>query len=365
MKEPVYLDYNATAPLLPDALKTMEACHGLPLNASAVHRYGREGRKIIEKARAQIAALVGADAGNVIFNSGASEGSNTVFQHFKGRRILVSAIEHPCVLEALPDVEKIPVTNAGVIDLQALEDLLKQEPAPALVAVMLVNNETGIIQPIQDVSNLSRKYGAALLCDAVQAAGRIPVDINDLGVDYMLVSGHKLGGPQGVGALVMGYCGEPPVLLHGGGQEKKVRAGTENVAGIAGFGAAADVAARGLQDYQSFADLRDHLEREIAALTPAAMFFGQNQERVSNTSLFALPGVKSETLMMALDLEGICVSNGSACTSGKVEASHVLKAMGAADDQALGAIRISMGRGTSSDHIERFLKAWQKCTARL
>lgn len=355
MKDPVYLDYNATAPMRPEVQTLVAGLMARPLNASAVHGRGREGRKHIEAARRSVAALVGADPANIIFNSGATEGNNTVLQYFRGR-VLVSAIEHPSVLNVRPDAEHIPVNPDGIIDLAALEGLLKQEPKAVLIAVMLANNETGVIQPIAEISALAGRYGAWLHCDGVQAAGRIPVDIAALGVHSLTLSAHKIGGPQGVGALVLGQCGETPVLLTGGGQEKKTRAGTENVAGIAGFGLAADLAAKGLSS-----DLRDSMERQLAEIYPGLIVHGKNVPRLPNTSLFSLSGFKAETLLMALDLAGFCVSNGSACTSGKVEASHVLKAMGVLDSVAISALRVSMGPETTKADIDVFVQALQRC----
>lgn len=364
-KKPVYLDYNASAPARPEVLEVLSSVQGKPFNPSSVHQFGRAGRKLIEEARAQVAALVGADPKNVIFNSGATEGNNTVLKHFEGQRVLVSSIEHPSVLEVRDDAELIPVTPEGVVDLEALEGLLRQEPKAALVSVMLVNNETGVIQPVQEVSALARKYGAYVHCDAAQAAGRIPVAINELGADFMTLSSHKIAGPQGVGALVMGLCGETPMLLSGGGQEKKARAGTENVAGIAGFGQAAELALGGLDSYQGLSVLRDELEAGVGEIVPGAIFHGRDQGRVGNTSLFSVPDVSSETLLMALDLEGICVSNGSACASGKVGKSYVLEAMGVSPEGKFGTLRISFGWGSASEDVQSFLKSFRVCMERM
>jgi cysteine desulfurase len=364
MKHSVYLDYNASSPLRPEAAISIANLQNMPLNASAVHAYGREGRKHIENARKEIAALVNCEPNAVIFNSGATEGNNTVLQYFKGRPILVSCIEHPSVLDVVPHSIKIPVTKDGIVDLGALEDLLQKEK-PALVSVMMVNNETGIIQPIAAISSLAKQYGAYLHCDAVQAAGRIPISLFDCGIDFLTLSAHKIGGPQGVGALILGLCGETPVLLHGGGQEKKARAGTENVSGIAGFGAAARAAQDSMSDVNArLSSLRDTLEQELTLITPQIQIIGGDQTRVANTSFFTLPGVSSETMMMALDLEGFAISNGSACSSGTVKTSAVLKSMGRSDSEASGAIRLSMGWNTKSEDIENFLIAWRKLSGR-
>lgn len=356
-----YLDYNATAPLRDEARKAMLSTLSSPHNASSVHGFGREGRSIIESARETLASATGADTTQIIFNSGATEGNNTVLKHFDGQRILASSIEHAATLQAGPKLKEIPVTEEGVLDLNALEKLLKERPT-ALVSVMLINNETGIIQPIKEASDLAHKHGALFHCDGVQALGRIEIDINALGIDFLTLSSHKIGGPQGVGALAMRLCGQTPILITGGGQEKSARAGTENVAGIAGFAAATKAAINNLDSYQSQTKaLQDTLENALQNVK----IYGQNASRATNTTLFSVPGTTSERLLMALDLEGIAVSNGSACSSGRVEPSHVLKAMGENDKEASSALRISTGWDTTHEDIERFLNAFEKIMARI
>lgn len=355
----IYLDYNATAPLRPEVAALMRELMSKPLNASSVHGYGREARKIVEKARSQVAALSVHPEPTVIFNSGATEGNNTVLKHFAGERILASAIEHPAVLDAAPETERIPVTPDGVVDLNALEEMLKSERT-ALVSIMMVNNETGVIQPVKEAAALAHKHGALFHCDAVQAAGRIPLNMQENGIDFLTLSAHKLGGPQGVGALIIGFCGETPALLHGGGQEKKARAGTENVAGIAGFGLAAEMAAAP----PDLNTLQTVLEEKLSE-TDGLVIHGQNAPRVSNTTLFSLPGARSESLLMNFDLEGAALSNGSACTSGSVQPSHVLQAMNCLPAQTASAIRISTGWNTTRDDIDRVLEIWSKITERM
>jgi cysteine desulfurase len=364
MNERTYLDYNASAPLRPQARAAVTYAMDAPHNASSVHGFGRAARKIVEDARSHVAALAGVPSSQLIFSSGATEANNTVLAHFSGQRVLVSAIEHPSVLEAAPESEKIPVTRDGVVAMDALETLLKQKQA-ALVSVMLVNNETGAIQPLSEVSALAKKYGALVHCDAVQAAGRIPLNMTEMGIDFLTLSSHKIGGPQGVGALALGICGITPVLLHGGGQEKKARAGTENVAGIAGFGAAAQCALADMKDDGYLRSLRDRLEKDLRRISPEIVLHATATPRIPGTSLFSLPGIDSQTLLMALDLEGIAVSNGAACSSGRIEASHVLKAMGMDDDLATSALRISMGWATKEPEIDRFLASWSKIYQRL
>ena len=360
MKNSVYLDYNATAPLRPEAIDAMTRALAEPHNASSVHSYGREGRKIIEDARQTIAALINAPVNQIIFNSGATEGNNTVLKFFANERILASSIEHPSVLDAAPNAERIPVAKDGVADLNALEKLLKNDRA-ALVSVMMVNNETGAVQPIKEIAAIAHSHGALFHCDATQAIGRMPIDMT--GIDFMTFSAHKLGGPQGIGALVLGLCGVTPTLLDGGGQEKKARAGTENVAAIAGFGAACAVA--NAQEFQKLSAMRDHLETELKKISNEIVIYATNAPRVANTSMFSMPGASSETLLMAFDLEGIALSNGSACASGTVRASHVLKAMQVNDALAASALRVSLGWNSKKDDVEKLLAAAQKIVQRL
>ena len=361
-KPAIYLDYNATAPLRPEALAAANAAMNAPHNASSAHTYGRAAHKMIEDARVNVAALVGCPPAQVIFNSGATEGNNTVLKYFAKERILVSAIEHPSVLEAAPNAEKIPVDKNGTLDLNALETLLKAKKT-GLVSVMMVNNETGVIQPVDKISALTKKYGAFFHCDAVQAAGKISIDMSPGHIDFLTLSAHKIGGPQGAGALCLGICGITPTLLDGGGQEKKARPGTQNTAAIAGFGAAAQIAARDLTHHTTHNQtLRDILENSLCNIYNSIIIHSQNAPRVSNTTLFSLPGASSETLLIAFDLEGIALSNGSACASGSVKPSHVLKAMGA---DASGTIRVSTGWASTQGDIDQFLAALEKIAARL
>ncbi len=351
-----YLDHNATSPLRPEAKAAMLAALDMPANASSVHAEGRAGRQVLQRAREQVARLVDAEPAWISFTSGATEANNQVLRHAGPK--LVSAIEHPSVLE-MPGVDIVPVLPSGVIDLAALESMLAGT-AKALVSLMLVNNETGIVQPVAAAARLAHHYGALIHSDAVQAAGRLPVSVKQLGVDYLTLSSHKIGGPQGVGALVAA-CGAPlQPLLCGGRQENRQRAGTENVAGIAGFGAAAGAALAGLGDYARLAGLRDRLEQQLQATAPALVIFGQSTPRAANTTLLACPGLGAETQLMALDLAGIAVSSGAACSSGKVEPSSVLTAMGIAPDLAKSAIRISLGWNTTEEDVARFVVSWQE-----
>ena len=325
-------------------------------NASSVHAEGRSSRQLLEDSREQVAHAVGVIAPLVVFTSGGSEANNWALKGAPAERLIVSAIEHPSVLEAAKasgkPVSLIPVDGNGVIDLAALERLL--DGPKALISVMLANNETGVIQPIREVVALAQAHGALVHTDAVQALGKIPVNFGLLGADLMTLSAHKLGGPLGAGALIVrdGLALEP--LIHGGGQELRRRAGTENLVSIAGFGAAAS------ENLNAVKALRDELESSLED----AIIFGAAAARLPNTSCFAMPGLNAETLLMAFDLEGIAVSSGSACSSGKVTKSHVLAAMGVAPEISRAAIRVSLGWNTTPEHIHHFIAVWRKILAR-
>ena len=351
-----YLDYNATSPLRPAVKEAMRAAMDVEGNASSVHREGRAARKLLDDSREAIARGIGVIAPMISFTSGGSEANNLAIKGAPVERILVSAIEHPAVIEAAKAANKpaefIPVTSEGLVDLEALAKML--EGPKALVSVMLANNETGVIQPLREIVALAQAHGALMHTDAVQAFGKIPVNFGLLGVDMMTLAAHKIGGPTGIGALVVrdGLALEP--LIHGGGQELRRRAGTENLIGIAGFAAVAK------ENQLDISGLRDQLEKALEG----AVIFGAKSSRLSNTTNFSQPGMSAETLLMNFDLEGIAVSSGSACSSGKVTKSHVLTAMGVAPDLARGAIRISLGWNTNSEHIEHFITVWRKLRAR-
>ncbi|UXT41148.1 cysteine desulfurase [Agrobacterium tumefaciens] len=374
-----YMDWNATAPLLPAVRDVLVSALDLSGNPSSVHREGRAARAAVEGARREVAALAGAQAAHVTFTSGATEAANLVLTpEFKMGRapvryghLYVSAIEHPAFREGgrfgKADVTEIPVTSAGVIDLAALEALLSSHDASTglpMVACMLVNNETGILQPVAQAARLVHAAGGLMVIDAVQAAGRVPLDINALDADFLVVSSHKLGGPKGAGALVSrGEVMMPKPLIHGGGQEKGHRSGTENTLSVIGFGAAAAVAAKNLEiEAARLAALRARLEDGMRVSAPDVIIHGQDVARVGNTTFFTLPGLKAETGQIAFDIEGIALSAGSACSSGKVGESHVLTAMGR--DPKLGALRISLGHATDEADIERTLAAFEKIAGR-
>lgn len=350
----VYLDHNATSPLRPVAFDAMVEVLKAGGNPSSIHRSGRAARARVDVARRQVAGLVGAMPSEIVFTSGGTEANNLAITGTGCMRVLVSGVEHDSVLKAAPDAEIIPVDGDGVVDLGTLERMLAASKAPTLVSVMFANNETGVLQPIADVVRLARVTGALVLCDAVQGAGKAPVDLHGLGVDYLSISAHKFGGPTGIGALVV--RGNAPFVTdrRGGGQESNRRSGTENVAGIAGFGAAAEAARGGLDG----SALRDRLEAALQAIAPSAQVFGAGAPRLGNTVCISMPNVRAETQVMALDLAGVCVSAGAACSSGKVTRSPVLTAMGIDPAVADTALRISFGWNSQPEDIERLIAAW-------
>ncbi len=371
-----YLDYNATAPLKPQVAAAMRTALDQTGNPSSVHRHGRLARRLVEEARDQVAALVGVPPRQVVFTSGGTEANAMALAGLvstgKVTRLVVSAIEHASVLEtaaALPvETVILPCTPDGVVEVENVRACLAA-PAPGgggtLISVMAANNETGVIQPVGEIARAAAEYGAFVHCDAVQAVGKIPVRFAELGVHMLSLSAHKLGGPMGVGALVMKDDLPFAPLVHGGGQEMKRRAGTENLIGIVGFGKACALAAEDLPALAALAVWRDRLERGVLETAPEAVIFGRNAQRLGNTSCFALPGLKAETQVMALDLAGVSVSAGAACSSGKVTVSHVLQAMGAAPDLAAEAIRVSFGWNSREDDIDRFLSVWNEtCVAK-
>ncbi|MGE5203835.1 MAG: cysteine desulfurase family protein [Acidobacteriota bacterium] len=358
MTEPAYLDWNATAPLRPEAARAVAEALARTGNPSSVHRWGRAARQAVERARAQVAALVGTAPAAVIFTSGGTEANRLALSAGSGRRILVSAIEHDSVRETVPEAEVVPVTSSGVVDLGALESLLLADPRPALVSLMLANNETGAVQPVREAAAIAHRHGALLHCDAIQAAGKIAVDFASLDADLLTLSAHKLGGPQGVGALVLREGAMLAAQRRGGGQERGYRAGTENVPGIVGFGVAAEIAARELDRYAGIAALRGAAQARLQAIAPEARIFAADVARLPNTLCIAMPGVPAATQVMALDLAGVMVSAGAACSSGKVRPSRVLAAMGASPEEAGSAIRVSLGWSTTAAEIDRLVEAW-------
>jgi cysteine desulfurase len=353
-----YLDWNATTPLRPEAAAAMSATLARCGNPSSVHRWGRTARQAVEHARSAVGALLDAPPEGVIFVSGGTEANHLALLGIGRGRVLVSAVEHDSVLRAVPEAERIPVDRDGIVVLDTLDRLLAADPCPALVSVMLANNETGVVQPAAEIAAITRAHGALFHSDAAQAAGKVVLDAGTIGADLITLSAHKLGGPPGIGALVVTGDLELTPLLRGGGQERGRRAGTENLAGIAGFAAAAVTAAEEIAVYDHIRKLRDDLEEGVAGVTSEAVVLGAAAPRLPNTAAIAMPGVAAETQVIALDLDGVMVSAGAACSSGKVGPSHVLEAMGLGPDLVGSTIRVSLGWGSSEADVTHFLRAW-------
>jgi cysteine desulfurase len=376
MPDRVYLDWNATTPLRLEARQAMAAAWDIEGNPSSVHAEGRQARRLVEEARASIAGAVGALPRDVVFTSGGTEANALALTPGLRRgpgapvkRLLVSAIEHASVLAGgrFPGeaIHTIGVMRSGLLDLDLLRAALVGGP-PALVSIMLANNETGALQPVREAGEIVHAAGGLLHVDAIQALGKISFDINAMNADLVTVSAHKIGGPKGVGALILaeGLLGFEP-LLRGGGQERGHRAGTENVAGIAGFGAAVKAAMGALEaDGLRLETLRNRLETGLRQ-TPGAVVFSEDVPRLPNTTLFTAPGLKAETAVIGFDLAGIAVSSGSACSSGKVQPSHVLQAMGFGPEAARGAVRLSLGWSTTGEDIDRCIEGWRKLAGTL
>jgi cysteine desulfurase len=376
MSDRLYLDWNATTPLRPEAKEAMAAAWDLCGNPSSVHAEGRQARRLVEAARASIAAAVGALPRNVILTSGGTEANALALTPGLRRgsgpaveRLAVSAIEHASVLSggrfSSDAISTVGVTSAGILDLDRLRAALSSGP-PALVSVMAANNETGALQPVGEAAEIVHAAGGLLHVDAIQALGKIPLDINEMNADLVTVSAHKIGGPKGVGTVILaeGVLGFEP-LLRGGGQELGRRAGTENVAGIAGFGAAVNGAMEVLDgEALRLKSMRNRLEKGLRQ-TPGVIVFSADVERLPNTTLFTVPGLKAETAVIGFDLAGIAVSSGSACSSGKVQPSHVLEAMGFGPELAQGAVRLSLGWSTSEADVDHSIEAWRKLAGTL
>jgi cysteine desulfurase len=362
MNRRVYLDHNATSPLRPEARKAMMGVLDRVGNPSSIHAEGRAARRIVEDARETIAALIGAKPANVYFTSGGTEAANWLLQPQGTARFVLSAVEHACVMSGHryqpAHVTLVPVSEDGQLDLSAFETALS---SGGIAAVQAANNETGVVQPIGELARIAKAKGAALICDAVQAVGRLPLG-NLMEADALFLSAHKFGGPKGTGAVIVRESGFPlQPLVKGGGQERRQRSGTENVAGIAGMAAALEAA---VSEQSSFSDraqsLRQKLECGLRSIQPSASIFGEGAERLPNTTFFAIPEKNAAILLMALDLEGIAVSSGSACSSGKVEPSHVLAAMGVGAELSSGAIRVSTGWSTAEADISELLAVLER-----
>ncbi|MGL4727192.1 MAG: cysteine desulfurase family protein [Bosea sp. (in: a-proteobacteria)] len=379
-RQRAYLDHNATAPLRPEAEHALIAALKLSGNASSIHTEGRAARALVDKARDAIATLIGARPANLTFTSGGTESAAMALRPGLKREggkpvdlLLVGATEHACVLagHGFADdlADTIPVNGTGLADMAWLEARLKRAAAEghtALVSVQLANNETGAIQPITQIARLAKAHGALTHCDAVQAVGRIVVDMATLGVDALTISAHKMGGPKGVGVLALadGIMMQR-ALIRGGGQERSRRAGTENIAAIAGFGAAASAIAASLEaEAVHVAALRDEFERQLMAIARQATIFGKDTPRLPNTSCFAISGLGAQETLILLDLANVSVSSGSACSSGKVAPSHVLKAMGVTVEFSACALRLSLGWSSTQADIDMALQGLEKAISR-
>ena len=373
----VYLDHNAGAPIRITARDRIVDVMDKPGNASSVHRAGRAARGIVEDAREAVARMCGSKARNVTFVSGGTEANATVLTpNWQERgsplylnRLLCGATEHPSVLVGgrfSPSVQSlIPVNRDGLVDLDALEGLLN-EAGPALVSVMAANNETGVVQPLSEIGARVKAANGIFHVDAVQAVGRMQIDLDAWQADAITVSAHKIGGAQGTGAVVTrSSMLVPSPLLTGGGQENWRRAGTENVAAICGFGAAASDIVTDADESHRLTALRDALEAGLRRKCQQVMIFGVDAPRIGNTSCFAVEGVAAETALIAFDLENVCVSSGSACSSGKVSVSHVLTAMGVEESLARCALRVSFGWNNTQVDVDRFLEVWSSVVARM
>jgi len=383
-----YLDYNASAPMLDCARDSMVAALGNAGNASSVHFEGRAARKTIEDARSALASLIDCKPANIIFTSGATEAANHVLspivraggQNLNVSKLYLSATEHPCVLSggrfSKENLMEVPVANNGILDLIALENILAAHDASTglpMVAVQYANNETGVVQPLPEIAELVHAHDGFFVVDAVQALGKEAFTLEETDADFLILSSHKIGGPQGVGAIVLRDGSLSPMpLLTGGGQENYHRGGTENVAAIAGFGAACSWHQENLTKKSKISSLRDSIEAGLSTISQdmgnkvaAPVIFGAGEKRLANTSCFAVPGIKAETALMGLDLEGVAISSGSACSSGKVKKSHVLAAMDAKPEEMEAALRVSLGWDTDKQSAEHFLSAWKTIIGRM
>lgn len=360
----IYLDYNATTPLREEAKQIMFDLAGMPLNPSSIHGMGRKAKSAIERARMQVAELLGIKDHmreyNITFTSSGTEANNLILSNYIDGEIFISNIEHSSiskVAEFFDNITFINVTGDGLLDCNDLHDKLSQSTAKKkLVSVMFANNETGVIQPLQEASIIAREYGAELHSDCIQAPGKIAIDIAKLDLDFATISGHKFGGPVGVGALISKAEFFLKPLIFGGGQEKSIRSGTENVLAIAGMGKVAELACLEFEENaKKMKEVRDYFEIKLREQFPHLQIIAQNMPRLANTSLFFNKGKSAETIVISLDLKGIAVSSGAACSSGRVAASKVLKAMGYSDDEAASAIRVSIGPKTSKEEIDQLL----------
>ncbi len=368
----IYFDHNATAPVKPEVIAETVRVMRDGGNPSSVHGVGRAARAVLEQSRTVIAEAINCRPQKIIFTAGGTEANNMALNIGDIDHIILSATEHDSILQAYGDsgrdsgrnskkkVEILPVSENGLVAPDELRKCLARTTGNVLVSIMLANNETGVLQDIKRLARISHQAGATFHTDAIQALGKIPVDFRDLGVDMMSLSAHKVSGPQGVGALVALEKIKIQSPTFGGRQENGRRCGTENLAGIAGFAMAVSLLAQNLKNMDNIRALRDRIEGEISRHAPEARFYGSEAPRLPNTTTILMPGIASETQVMAFDLAGICVSSGSACSSGKVKPSHVVTAMGGTMDQALSTIRVSLGWNNTEQQVDEFITAWKK-----
>tara|TARA_B100001939_G_scaffold201813_4_gene173451 strand:+ start:3823 stop:4950 length:1128 start_codon:yes stop_codon:yes gene_type:complete len=358
----VYLDYNATAPVYPEVIEEVAKVLAEGGNASSVHAAGRAAKARLEKSRQIIADMLNCRPQMITFTSGGTEANNFALKASGAKRLIISAAEHDSILEVARtfagEVEILPLDHKGYVRRDILQQLLDKSEAPTVVSIMLANNETGVLQDIAALAEMVHDHGALFHTDAIQALGKVPVDFRTLGVDMMSLSAHKVGGPQGVGALIAWEKLDILPLIQGGGQEVGRRSGTENIAGIAGFAKAVSLVPRSLQKAAEIREWRDEMEQILLSHAPDAKIFGAESERLPTVSSILMPGVNSETQVMAFDLDGLCVSAGSACSSGKVKSSHVITAMGGTPEEAASTLRLSLGWATTREDIGRFVKSW-------
>ena len=353
-----YLDYNASAPMRPTAIHAMQEAMHLVGNPSSVHKHGREVNKTLTKARDLLTETIGAKNSKVIFTSGGTESNNLALQGCKVGNTMVSDIEHDSVLFAAGSNNRIPVNAEGIVDLTRFEEILSRQTNPSLISVMLANNETGVIQPLREITSMAHNHNCLVHCDGVQALGKMDVNMSHLGVDLLSLSAHKAGGPKGVGALIVADGVKVDPQLIGGGQEYSLRPGTENFVSISGFAATVAEIQKKPEEIGRISKMHSNLENKLRESFADVEIFGSNSPRLVNTTCVRMRGLPAETQVIALDLAGISVSAGSACSSGKVTTSHVLKAMGLSSTIANETIRISIGWGTTDDDIESATKAW-------
>lgn len=360
----IYLDYNATALMKPAVIEEMARVMAIGGNPSSVHAVGRGAKAILEQSRQTIGRMINCRPQKVTFTGGGTEANNIALKATGRDHIIIAATEHDSIAGIKDNfsgtVHCLSVDQNGKVSPEELTEALQDIPEKTLVSIMLANNETGVVQDIKTLAEITHAAGALFHTDAIQALGKIPVDFRALGVDMMSLSAHKISGPQGVGALVALEKIDIKPIIFGGGQEVGRRSGTENLAGIAGFAKAVSMVPKSLNVMDHLKEMRDRLEQEISRHAPDAVFYGASSDRLPNTTTILMPGVASETQVMAFDLDGICVSSGSACSSGKVKPSHVVSAMGARQDQALSTIRVSLGWQTTPQDVDSFIAAWIK-----